>query len=193
MNNLQAFGSGPSGSGMISGKWVNKKNGSTINVRDAIMQGDELIVMTDKGQISGTDFANNYIQMSEEEYDMSGHKIDTSNQPIVKQVASTPKVKMFDDIDDELVYSKPQQEQKTTTTEPIKSESKRLIEKLFSKINTKPDITIRIEWAEFPKNELNMLMDVFDVTKEDIASYMKKYLDDDEITLAIGNFLKKML
>lgn len=191
MDNFQAFGSGPSGSGMISGKWVNKKNGSTINVRDAIMQGDELVIMTDKGQISGVDFSNNYVQMSEEEYDMSGHKLD-SKQQTTKPTASVPKVKMFDDIDNEL-YSKQQQEQHKNVVAPAQNESKRLIEKLFSKISTKPSIRINIEWAEFPKNELNMLMDVFDVTKEDISSYMKKYLDDDELMLAIGTFLKKML
>ena len=51
------FGSGPTGA-MISGKWVNKLTGQVINVRDSFMDGDNLIIMSDKGQINGTDFTN---------------------------------------------------------------------------------------------------------------------------------------
>lgn len=195
-NNMQDFGSGPGG-GMMSGKWINKSNGTTINVRDCVMQGDEMIVLTDRGQISGEDFSRNYIQMSDEEYDMKGSVINSSspqqpkNTPVqAPQAPQTPSapLKMFDDIEDPAFIAKQNQ--------PLykeESESTKLIKKLFTKTETKPEITVDIKWADFPKNELNMLMNVFDVSKEDIADYLRTYLDDEEIKISIKKFIEKML
>lgn len=189
-NNMQDFGSGPGG-GMMSGKWINKTNGTTINVRDCVMQGDEMIVLTDRGQISGEDFSRNYIQMSDEEYDLKGSVINSSSpkQPnnMPTQAPSAP-LKMFDDIENPAFI--------TNQNQPLykeESESTKLIKKLFTKTGTKPEITVDIKWADFPKSELTMLMNVFDVSKEDIADYLRTYLDDEEIKISIGKFIEKML
>lgn len=189
-NNMQDFGSGPGG-GMMSGKWINKTNGTTINVRDCVMQGDEMIVLTDRGQISGEDFSRNYIQMSDEEYDLKGSVINSSSpkQPnnTPAQAPSAP-LKMFDDIENPAFI--------TNQNQPLykeESESTKLIKKLFTKTGTKPEITVDIKWADFPKSELTMLMNVFDVSKEDIADYLRTYLDDEEIKISIGKFIEKML
>ena len=197
-NNMQSFGSGPQGSGMISGRWMNKKTGSYVNVRDAIMQGDDMIVLTDKGQINGPDFSANYIQMSEEEYDMKGNVIQGSSketnpasQPKPKQTKPSSQVRMFDDEVNTTIQKPVKQKQVSNINQ--ETESIKLIKKLFSKIESKPEVTIDIKWAEFPANELNMLMNVFDVTKEDIADYMRTYLDDKEIKISLGKFIEKML
>ena len=195
---MQDFGTGPGG-GMISGKWTNKINGTVVNVRDAIIQDDNMIVITDRGQISGEDFSRNYIQMSDEEYDMKGNVINSTSQKPVQQPKVQPKPiqpapMMFDEKFD-LPEPQPikQYEQPQYNTQNIDSESNKLIKKLFSKIDSKPEISIDIKWADFPANELNMLMNVFDVTKEDIAGYMRTYLDDEEIKISIGKFIEKML
>lgn len=191
MYNAQNFGTGPQGAGMISGKWINKKTGSTVHVRDAVLEGDEMIVMTDIGNISGQDFSANYIQMSDEEYDMKGNIVDskqTTQRPSKPQTPQ-PQIKMFDD---DIVPS-PITPKKVSTQNSQESDSIKLIKKLFSKTETKPEISIDIKWADFPANELNMLMNVFDVSKEDIAQYMMTYLDDEELKLSIGKFIEKML
>lgn len=199
---MQDFGAGPGGSGMISGKWINKQTGASVFVRDAIMQGDEMIVITDRGQLTGEDFSRNYIQMSDEEYDMKGNVVSTGSQTTSKpskQAASKPQPmpvqpieqpRMFDIEDDPLMTVAHQpQNQKIE----LESESEKLIKKLFSKINSKPEISIDIKWADFPKQELSMLMNMFDVTKEDIASHLRTYLDNEAVDASIGRFLDKML
>ena len=202
MYNMQNFGSGPAGSGMISGKWVHKTTGNIINVRDAILEGDDLIVMTDRGQISGEDFSRNYIQMSDEEYDMKGNIIGNAskNQTQQKQTTQSTQPKMFDDpqpstpmqpmIDQPYI---PDYEDQSYPAKKVESESIKLIKKLFEKTESKPEISVDIKWADFPKIELNMLINVFDVSKEDIANYMRTYLDDEEIKISIGKFIEKML
>ena len=200
MNMMQDFGTGPGG-GMISGKWINKVNGSTINVRDCVIQGDEMIVITDRGQISGEDFSRNYIQMSDEEYDMKGNVVGKASQkPAAKPAQKPVQPKMFDDpqpstpmqpmIDQPYM---PDYEDQSYPAKKVESESMKLIKKLFEKTESKPEISVDIKWADFPKSELNMLINVFDVSKEDIANYMRTYLDDEEIKISIGKFIEKML
>lgn len=71
----------PDASGMgISGIWVNKYTGQQITVRDAIIDGDSMTVITDQGQIDMMEFSNNYIQMSDDVYDKDGHKIGTASE-----------------------------------------------------------------------------------------------------------------
>lgn len=208
MYNMQNFGSGPAGSGMISGKWVHKTTGNIINVRDAILEGDDLIVMTDRGQISGEDFSRNYIQMSDEEYDMKGNIIGNAskNPTQQKQATQSMQPKMFDDPQPStsvqpMMFDEPQEQplyNPIPVTQPYtgqkeESESIKLIKKLFEKTESKPEVTVDIKWADFPKSELNMLINVFDVSKEDIANYMRTYLDDEEIKISIGKFIEKML
>lgn len=137
--------------------------------------------------------------MSDEEYDMKGNVIGkASAQPIQQQ-----QPKMFDDttnVHKTLAAPQPVNNQPFVTefdqpwpAQQAESESTKLIKKLFSKTETKPEISIDIKWADFPKSELNMLMNVFDVSKEEIADYMRTYLDDEEIKISIGKFIKKML
>ena len=209
-NGMQDFGSGPAGGSMVSGKWMHKQTGAPIFVRDAIMQGDEMIVITDRGQLSGEDFSRNYIQMSDEEYDMKGNVINSSTQkqqnsvktPASQQKASSkqqvtpmPQMpQMMPQIGQDQMFDTEFDEQyKAPVETKIESESEKLIKKLFSKIDSKPEISIDIKWADFPKNELSMLMNMFDVTKDDIASYMRSYLDDEAVKASIGRFLDKML
>ena len=55
----------------ITGKWTNKLTGEVINVRDSIIDGDDMIIISDKGNLSMLDFSQNYIQISDEVYENS--------------------------------------------------------------------------------------------------------------------------
>ena len=59
----------------ISGRWLNKRTGQTINIRNSVMDGDNMIIITDKGQISMTEFSRDYIQASDDIYDETGKVI----------------------------------------------------------------------------------------------------------------------
>ena len=61
----------------ISGKWINKMTGDVIQVVNNVIDGDDMILVTDKGTISMGEFSNNYIQASEDIYDENGKKIGT--------------------------------------------------------------------------------------------------------------------
>jgi len=219
----------------ISGKWFNKTTGKIINVRDSIIDGDNMIIVTDVGNMNMNEFSDNYIQMSDDIYDEAGHKIDNekvnishieidnrrvtpamitrtsmesdelindtindsniNNSINVNSTVETipeipnihkPNIKASDDI-----IQHNRSNAKTTNNELNNSE--KLLKKLFEKKNfdkNKIVFNINIESNEFPKEELNMLKLIYDVTDEDIAKYLKKYiLDDETIIKSIMNML----
>ena len=51
------------GGDMISGKWINKNDGSIISIRNTVMDGDNIILITDKGELDMNSFSKNYIQV----------------------------------------------------------------------------------------------------------------------------------
>jgi len=191
-NMMVDFGSGPNGA-MISGKWVNKLTGQVINVRDSFMDGDNLIIMSDKGQINGTDFTNLYIQASDEIYDKSGKVIDT--KPLSKsELIDEEEQKLVAAANKELL-SKPLGSSNTNSRPATPIKNYDLIDKIFSKSSWNPEIDVNIADAKnFPTKELKMLVDFFDVNETEIGEYIyDKLITKDLLIGKITEFLDKTM
>ncbi len=210
---MQDFGNGPGGP-MIQGKWINRITGNIINVRDSIINGDEMLLITDQGQINMEDFSRNYVQASTDIYDERGNIIGQEAidpEDIVmtsKQKVNNPKVnKATIDRDSKLQEDILQEDMSQITSvnnvdllhTPIdtisnnnykepESEKTKLIKTIFEK-SAQPTISLDIEWAAFPKNELEMLMNYFGVTQDEIAEYISNSIQKDAIIEAVNRFL----
>lgn len=207
MQQLGGFDAGPGG-GIVSGKWTNKRTGEVINVRDSLIDGDSMVVITDRGHIDMADFSNNYIQVSDEVYNTTGQVVSTSkpdkSEFIVPQV---PQQQMYDldkpfnlktevkaDVQSLQDVPSIQQVQRSTVEVETTSESKshELISKIFAKNNSKPNIKLDIDWADFPANELKMLVNFLDVSKEDISTYISKKYDMQQLFVeSLCDFLEQ--
>lgn len=175
------FGAGPGdmmGGAMISGKWINRQTGAVINVRDSFIDDSQnMFLMTDKGQLSMEEFTKYYIQASDEVYDESGKVIET--KPV-----DTNEIKLSNDNEpltaDPIYGGSPMSGISSIQVQkPINNFE--LIDKIFKKNESKPTIDLKINWADFPKKELSMLVDYFDVKNEDIASYISEYLINSDL------------
>lgn len=191
------FGSGPGGP-MVSGRWINKKTGQVINVRDSFIDGDSMVIMSDRGQIPFTEFSQYYIQASDEVYDESGRVIETKSVEL-SDIA---------DVDFTGNNISPDKEQKVVnelttplnggkSSKVIVEESGKnfgLIDKIFQKKESRPKLQLKIDWADFPNKELSMLVDYFDVSKEEIADYIGKHLiNSDLLNESLNKWLKENL
>lgn len=225
MDNIQYAGPPESiQTGMVSGTWMNKLTGEVVNVRDSIIDGDNMLIITDKGHISMNEFSNNYIQASDTIYDKDGNAIGTQKLNIGELGPMiTPKmiedakhakekfdnefinVNEFIETDIEEKIEKKQKNEKIVDKK-IEEHNKDLydidkkleehnkdwyiIDKVFSKINIKPDITIDINWQDFPKTQINTLIDFLDININDISSYIiEKYINDNVILDCVKNNL----
>lgn len=216
----------------ITGNWMNKNNGQVIFVKDSVIDGDNMLIITNRGTIDMNTFSNDYIQVSEDVYDNNGNVIGkrtfdasemiqySSNQEQSRHVTpsmlrennmtnntaaeisrnvieETPLENTFDD--EELKNSKVEviREEPRTVKKEVKKEisyNEQLLDKLFTKKQLDKDsikLNIDINSDTFPKEELNMLKLIYDVTNEDIAKYIKNHiLTDDVIIKSIEDMIE---
>ena len=201
MNDMPMGGFSTESSAMISGKWINRQTGDIVNVRDSIIDGDNMIIITDRGQIDLPTFSNNYIQASDDIYDERGNKIGTeklntneivnASRPVdLKQVKKNEldEYELIDEIVSE--KTKPSQQPVTksesSTATIVESQSIKtydIIDKVFSKINAMPSIHVDINWSDMPMTQIDTLINYLDVPVEDVAEYIiMKYVNGDRLT-----------
>lgn len=206
---------GIEGTPMIEGVWTHKQTGKKITIRNSIIDGDTMILITSTGDnITMDDFSENYIQVSEELYDENKNVItdksviDKINNQEKQQKKQQAKVKLDVAEDPEQLFQQLIKKENdnidynaTTTaasTISVKTNNKsssayKLLNKLFSKIDIKPQITI-VDLENFPANELRMLKTFYDVTDEEIIDYLIDYIFvNDEFKQSIADYLTHQL
>lgn len=186
----------------ISGKWTHKITGASINVRDSIIDGDQMIIISDRGQIDMNEFSQFYIQTSDEIYDESGQVIDT--KPVDKNELyyfnnsnnSLPQIETQNTPVLETKNShQPSQEiniKQNSGEEKSAINHFDLIDKLFKKKNYQPVISINIDKNGCPINELQMIKDIYDISESDISKYfIYEYIKPECINEAVNAFVRQ--
>lgn len=176
----------------FKGTWINKNTGETVLVRDVVLMDEGMTIVTSSGtMIDMNTFSSDYYQMSDEEYDMSGNKINDRPIPPVKPMPRpkpkpTPKpmpkpMPPMPDPDDE------------PKDEPAFIKEKKhmdLIVKLFDVKKPTATCKVSFEVENFPKDELQMLIDVYGIHINDIAAYLyKKWYTSEEVITMIKEYL----
>ena len=198
-NGLMMNFSGPGSTGqgpVISGKFFHKDTGEEIFVRDSINDGVKMCVVLSDGSTMDMSEFQNYIQMSEEEYDSKGK--------IIGKAKEQPK----SNLDPNLLFAG----MENTTKEPLDKQSEdihsimkqieepkveysednqklTMIKKILDK-SQEPEIMITIKWENKPEKEFEMLKNFFDVDIEDIVdAVFQKYGDINKIKQAFKEAL----
>ena len=72
----------------IAGPWIDRRTGKTVIVRDAIQDGDQMIIISSVGQIPAEVFQNYFVQISEEEYSAAslGISKEVTGSELVQQI-----------------------------------------------------------------------------------------------------------
>lgn len=186
------------GGDMISGKWINKNDGSIISIRNTVMDGDNIILITDKGELDMNSFSKNYIQVSDETYDNNGNVVSTNDKFDISEMTSNYNETSVNTFDNE-TFNKLTKGIATTYQQNANSsihiettnisDNFKLIDKVFSKVKHEPSINIDISWIDFPNDKVQMLMDTFDVDKNEISEYIyNKYLNKDTIIKSLSKY-----
>ena len=199
------------GGPQITGKWFNPHSGDVINVRDSLIDGDEMYLITDKGRMSMQEFQQ-YLQVDENDAMPNGPVLPQPSADIKSQLAvtTTNEGALSPDLDifvDKTIQEQPMVQSSITVNTPVnttvntpastsanthkENKSFEMIDKIFTKSNIVPKIKLIIEDDNFPYNELAMLMEYFDVSPDDIAEYVKdKFITGDIIKDCIGSYDK---
>lgn len=177
----------------ISGAWMNKYTGDIVRVHNNIIDGDQMILITDKGQITMNEFSDNYIQASEDIYNDQGQVIDHAPVAIDEIKISQPSIL---DIPIGMTTSNYTQVIKENNTEKNKQteepESFKILDKFFNKIDNKENlITIDIDFNILPKEKLETIVDYMDISVEELSQYIaKKIVNTEKLPNIIFNKLQ---
>lgn len=192
---------------MISGKWFNKNTGDVVNVVNNVIDGDDMIIITDKGPIKLQDFGE-YMQMSDEVYDERGKVIGTEQVNYSDMIQQKPKISIKEtkkpvvsnnkekndlEFDDTMYVSV----QEPVITKPVIKKEKQvsnnehIISKFFDKIQNKDElIDITLNTSKLPISDLKTITTYMDVSYEEIATYVVEKLIDKTY---LNNLIHKML
>ena len=203
----------------IAGPWIDRRTGKTVIVRDAIQDGDQMIIISSVGQIPAEVFQNYFVQISEEEYSAAslGISKEVTGSELVQQINrgldSELQIKQTNQITldtpiggpttettrTETITENPQVKQSPiieTKQENIVSESQNinLIKKVFEKHTNEPTINFNINIDEWPVAQLKMLISVFDVSFDEISDYIiNEYLTPKILKEYFSEYLKTEL
>lgn len=177
------------GGGMgIGGRWINKRTGQTVNVRNSIMDGDNMIIITDHGQISMMEFSRDYIQASDEIYDESGKVVGT------EQVTPEDYGQNEDWLQIQEAMQNNNVGQQFNAAPQLSNTNEQIIKKVFDKLSSYPKIDVDIKWNEFPEAQIRTLVDYLEISIDDIAKYIiKNYVNIEALSLEITEILKSKL
>ena len=193
--NLAGPGSGGQGPA-ISGKFFHKDTGREIFVRDSINDGIKMCVVLSDGTTMDMSEFQNYVQMSDEEYDSQGRLIGKAKEQ--------PKSNLDPDLlfagmgdrpkesnkQSEEIRSVMKQIEEPNTVEYSEDDQKiAMIKKILDK-SSEPEIVVTINWENKPEKEFEMLKNFFDINIEDIAdAVFRQYGDVNKIKQAFKEAL----
>ena len=177
------FEPGADGSGMgIEGIWMHRQTGQKIRINQTVQDGDNMIIITDKGQLPMEIFSRDYIQVSDDIYDDSG-KIVGKAEPTNDDAAAIAEYEKEYGVDPLVPQA---------TSAPINNEQ--IIKKVFDKLTSVPKIEVDVKWDDFPEAQINTLVEFLDVKFEDISAYIiKKYVNVEVLALELTDILKEKL
>lgn len=208
-NGIMINSTGPGGRGpSISGKFFNKDTGREIFVRDSVNDGIKMCVVLSDGTTMDMSEFQNYVQMSDEEYDSKGNLIGKAKKqpksnldPNLLFAGMGDKPKETTDKQSEQIRSIMKQIEEPKFIEEHNVEDKNveeyskdnqklaMIKKILDK-SSEPEIVITINWENKPEKEFEMLKNFFDVDIEDIAyAIFMQYGDVNKIKQAFKEAL----
>lgn len=194
---MNLAGPGPGGQGpAISGKFFHKDTGREIFVRDSINDGIKMCVVLSDGTTMDMSEFQNYVQMSDEEYDSQGRLIGKAKE---QPKSNLDPDLLFAGMGDRPKKSNKQSEEIRSVMRQIEEpnaveyseddQKLAMIKKILDK-SSEPEIVVTINWQNKPEKEFEMLKNFFDVNTEDIANAVfRKYGDVNKIKQAFKEAL----
>lgn len=181
---------------MISGKWMNKMTGDTVIVKNSVMDGEEMVIMTNKGILNMSEFSMNYIQVSDEVYDEHGNVVGNEAlniEQIPQQTQNTPALDystLTRGLTQQDIHNIQQQVQPVTVA-PVEDEDTMLIRRILKKVSP-PEVKSTIEWTTYPDKQLEML-EMLGVDPHKIVDYFVNQIDVETIRKSINHQIAKSL
>lgn len=174
----------------LLGCWIDTRNGSKVNVVNNVYDGDRMILVTSVGDIDAEEFSRFFVKADEtnkpinepiEKTTISNFKAEQmaddpsifSNTNEIVTISETPIIQK-ESKSNNIQHKVIDKSEKVNVAKEKESNIKSALDKFFAKIDNKPSFNVTMEWENFPKDQINMLCYLFDITIDDIAEYIQR-------------------
>jgi hypothetical protein len=181
---------------LMQGTWFNRATGDSFTVQDMYFEDNNPRVKTTDGRVLDYKIVQNYIQVDPKDLAMLKQQIVATKAPEKPQtkinignIGTASDLSDYSDIlgDDPLFQNNPVSVQCTNPYVEKKSPNAAMIDKAL-KHQSIPEMTPSFEWNNFPKKQLDALVDVMEVPTDEIVDYVYN-----EMMEVIGEELKKQV
>ena len=170
---------------MINGHWYNPHTGDSFTAVDSFLEDNQFIVKTNDGRFIRYDQFQHYVQtenLMPKGNPSSKSRVDDTPKEVLDLIEGTDNNMGM--LPDEMDLIKPlgnlssnnvPRSMDMSTVSTITT-NEAIINKALSK-RTMPDMNVGIDWSNFPKQEMKMLIDLMDVKLDEIIDWYVKGLD----------------
>lgn len=199
MNNGLTFGAeGP----IMDGTWYNTTTGDSFTVQNSFFEDNQFIIQTTDGRVLGYDQIQDYIK-SDNPINVKKPEPQTILPPEVAEIIDndTPDAG-YGILEDDLMMINGNnslgnlgdnlRNNITETTQPVNHISSNMNYDIISKALTKrslPNFNIEVDWGECPIKEMNMLMDLMDVSESEIIDWYTSQCNVELTTIMIKEII----
>jgi hypothetical protein len=197
---------------VMTGTWYNPKNGDSFTVRDTYFEDNQYMVITTDGRRMDYNMIQSYIKSDTPIQKMEQPKpTQQSNQIKIGDIEETGNeiISNYDEMiledDALLLQTKTSPQLEFTSSRRVNLDGNKIdskptnyyiIDKALSKIK-KPKFELKCKWDKFPKQEIEMLKDIMDISLDEIRDYIfEKFIDEsykDELKKQLNKVISENL
>lgn len=169
----------------VSGYWENIRTGDRIYVRDSVIDGEDMNLVTDRGIISLSELNNDYVQCLDEEVNqkVQAPQIIKEGSEMFEESAYNGPLSLDMPLTPEIlngtseIYKKEEKEVISKPVEIIKEPEKKnsfeddLLERVFKNAKNLK-VKLVVDWKKVPKAQLEMMSSMFGITAENLGDYI---------------------
>lgn len=166
--------------------WYNPKNNDVVKIRSNYFEDNNMVIQTYDGRVMNLNQLSNYVQWTGKgeppKTPQQEKPIDTVPPEIAAMVENNNEDSYLDPEDMAMISGIPMTSHseivKPQYTKPSKSPNYDIIDRALNKTK-QPKIELDVKWNKFPSREIEMLIDIMDIPKQEISDYYINNIKDD--------------
>lgn len=171
---------------MMSGTWVNPKNGHKFTVRDCFFQDGNFLVHTTDNQILDYNTIQNYVQC----VDAEGHELSDVNIPQSTNIFSTNQT-LDTYTDDILSKSNTDADNNNIKQQSNSNIELDIVDRVLKDVPS-PNLHFKLEW-QVSKNLIDTLTKTLNISEESIVEYCLDKIDTQKVIEQLESSVKNFL
>lgn len=170
----------------ITGSWYNPKTGDSFTVRDAMFEDNNMLIMTTDGRQIGLNQIEGYIQ----------GKLPSGTNMAINEIKEISKTPIIAELDTSPITTQITQPASLGNINGPRIDAVGINDTIIQRAlrqATKPEISVKINWVDWPADKINMLISDMDIDLDDIIEWASKDVNVKELSVVVKSQINKFI